>query len=139
MKIYVQMKAAGTRRRVLERHPYELPNQTYSLRSLIQAIVLFEVERYNTKDTDLAVCRFLSDQEIKDSCEAGRVSFGRIFSGRKADPQKAVSTAMQGFEDGLFKVVWNDSVLEDLDTPILLQEEDTLTFIRLTFLTGAYW
>lgn len=139
MKIYVQMKTVETRRRALERHPYELPNQTYSLRSLIQTIVLCEVERYNAKDTDPAVCRFLSDQEIKDSCEAGRVSFGRIFSMRKADPQKAVSTAMQGFEDGLFKVVWNDSVLEDLDTPILLQEEDTLTFIRLTFLTGAYW
>ena len=67
------------------------------------------------------------------------MGFGRIYSDKKADPDKAAETALQGFEDGLYRVVLNDMEATDMDKPLDIKENDVLTFIRLTFLAGRLW
>ncbi|MEG1684166.1 MAG: hypothetical protein RR295_10055 [Oscillospiraceae bacterium] len=139
MEIFIQTKSAGTKKPPLERRAYTVPEDTRTLRALITAIVCSEVERYNSKEVDPMFCNFLTQQELKSQAQTGRVSFGRIFSDRKANVDAAVATALQGFEDGLFRAVVGDAVIESPDTPLNLREGDCVTFVRLTFLAGAFW
>lgn len=139
MEIFIQTKSAGAKKPPLERRAYTVPEDTRTLRALITAIVCSEVERYNSKEVDPMFCNFLTQQELKSQAQTGRVSFGRIFSDRKANADAAVATALQGFEDGLFRAVVGDAVIESLDTPLNLREGDCVTFVRLTFLAGAFW
>ena len=50
MRIYIQMKAAGKRKPVLDNVPYELPEEIGTLRDFLSALVKIEVERYNQKE-----------------------------------------------------------------------------------------
>ena len=43
------------------------------------------------------------------------------------------------FNDGLFRIFLNDNELSSLEEKINLQENDELTFIRLTMLSGRIW
>lgn len=139
MQLWIQTKSAGAKKPPLERHAYMVPEDTRTLRALITAIVCSEVERYNCKELDPVFCNFLTQQELEDQAQTGRVSFGRIFADHKANAETAVATALQGFEDGLFRVVIGETVVDALDAPLALQEGDCVTFIRLTFLVGAFW
>lgn len=63
------------------------------------------------------------------------MGFGIPFG---SDFQDAFETALQGFEDGLYQLFIGEQEMESLDTPLLLQEEDTITIIRLVMLTGGF-
>lgn len=139
MEIFVQTKNAGRKGRPLERHPYTVPDAVKTLRELITAIVRSEVERYNRRETDPAFYHVFTRQELEDQAETGRVSFGRRCSGQQANADAAVAVAIQGFEDGLLRVVIGQTGIETLDAPLQLRAGDTATFIRLTFLAGAFW
>lgn len=139
MKIYVQVKAAGKRRPVLERVPYEIRDSISTLEEFLTEIVKIEVERYNQKGTDVQVIPFLTREEAACQAETGKIAFGRVYSEKKADLTKAVSNALRCFEDGLVRVFQNEDEREELKTPMQIQEGDTFTFIRLTFLAGRLW
>jgi len=138
MVIYIKVKSIGKRRPVLD-IPYTIPDNLSSLRELVTAIVKQEVETYNSRGLENMLVPFLSEDEIAAQSTVGKVGFGRLYSDRKADPEKAVVTALQGFEDGLFKVVLNETEVMGLDAPLSINENDVLTFIRLTFLAGRLW
>lgn len=76
---------------------------------------------------------------MADQAARGKIGFGRRFSDKKADKQKALDNAQQSFEDGIYKVFVGDKELTDLKTAVNLQEGDVLTFIRLTMLSGRLW
>ena len=139
MNIYIKLKSAGKRRPVLDNTPYTLPDGINSLRQLIEAVVRQEVEKYNKRGLDNMLVPFLSEAEIEEQSTTGKVGFGRLYSDRKADPEKAVETALQGFEDGLFKVICGEKEATGLEEPLEIKENDVLTFIRLTFLAGRLW
>ena len=52
MQIYINMKAAGSRRPVLTKMPYEIPDSVSSVRELLESLVKIEVENYNRKNAD---------------------------------------------------------------------------------------
>ena len=139
MNIYIKLKSAGKRRPILENTPYNLPDGVNSLRQLLETVVWQETEKYNNRGTENMLVPFLTETEIADQSTVGKVRFGRIYSDTKADPEKAVETALQGFEDGLFRVVVNDMEITDIDNPLIINENDVFTFIRLTFLAGRLW
>ena len=139
MNIYIKLKSAGKRRPVLENTPYELPEDITSLRQLLETIVRQEAEKYNSRSAENMLVPFLTETEISDRALVGKIGFGRLYSVKKADPEKAVETALQGFEDGLFRIVVNDMEITDIDSPLSINENDVLTCIRLTFLTGGLW
>ena len=139
MNVYIKLKSAGKRRPILENTPYDLPEGVNSLRQLIEVMVRQEVEKYNNRGLENMLVPFLTENEIADQSSVGKVGFGRLYSEKRADPEEAVKTALQGFEDGLFRVLINDKEAADMDTPLEISENDTLTFVRLTFLTGRLW
>ncbi len=136
MKIYIRMKAAGKRRPILDNVPYELPEGITTLREFLTELVRQEVEKYNSKGTDVQTISFLTKEEVEERAEAGKVGFGRIYSDKKADAGRAVENALQCYEDGLIRVFQNEEEREHLDEKIEICEEDCFTLIRLTFLAG---
>ena len=139
MNIYIKLKSAGKRRLVLDNAPYTLPEGISTLRQLIETVVRQEVEKYNNRGADNMLMPFLTETEIADQSTVGKIGFGRLYSDKKADPDKAVETALQGFEDGLFRVIIGDTEATGLDEPLAIRENEVLTFVRLTFLAGRLW
>ena len=133
----MKLISVGKRRSALEAMPYSLPSGISTLRDLITAVVEKEVAAYNSKETDAMLLPYLTQQQVDDQSMNGKVHFGRIYSDKKADTAHAVETAVQGFEDGFFRITINDAETKDLSAPIALSDGDTLTFIRLTFLSGS--
>lgn len=139
MQIYVRVKAAGKRKDVLTPTPYTIPDHITDLRQFLTAVVESEVDRYNQKDTETQLIPYLTAQEVEDQAAAGKVSFGTIYSDKKANKEKAVQNAIQCFQDGLVRVLIGEEELTDLDKPVVVQENTVFTFIRLTFLAGRMW
>lgn len=139
MQVFVRVKALGKRKDVLPPQPYALPDGISSLRELLTAFVETEVERYNGKDTEGPLLAALSAEEIQAQAESGKVGFGRLWSDRKADAERAVKSAIQAFEDGLVRVLMDNMELKDLDAPLSVPEGAVFTFVRLTFLSGRMW
>ena len=139
MNIFVNLKSIGKRKKGLERIPYTLPDGITTLRELIEAFVRQGADAYNARGTDNMLIDFLTEDKIEDKASVGKVDFGRLYSENKADLAKATAAAIQGFEDGLFRVLVNGLEYTELDAPLAVEEGDTLTFIRLTFLAGRLW
>lgn len=139
MQVYVRVKALGKRKDVVPLKPYELPEGIGSLRELLTAFVEAEVERYNGKDPEAPLLSCLTAEEIAAQSETGKVSFGRLWSDKKADKAKAVKTAIQAFDDGLVRVLMDETELVQLDAPLCIREGTVFTFVRLTFLAGRMW
>lgn len=139
MRIFVNCKQAGRRRPVLAPVPRTVPDDTATLRALLTELVRQEVAAYNAKGEDTALIALLTPQQLDGQAAAGKVDFGRVYGGRKADGQKAVANALQCFADGLVRVFQGDTERTDLDAPLPITENDVFTFIRLTFLAGRMW
>ena len=78
-------------------------------------------------------------EEIEQQAGTGRVSFGRLWSNRQADEARTAEAALLAFQDGLFRILMDDTELAGLDTPVEPEENAVFTFIRLTFLAGRMW
>ena len=139
MDIYVRVKALGKHKDILAPTPYAIPDGICSLRQLLTAVVQKEVAQYNSKQAEAQLIPFLTQQELDNQAKIGKVSFGTIYSDKKADPGKAVTNAIQCWEDGLVRVFMNEEELTDLDAPLTIEAQSVLTFIRLTFLAGSIW
>lgn len=139
MDVYVRCKALGKRKDILAPMPYTIPDDIFSLRQLLTAIVLNETAQYNSKEAGTQLIPFLTQNELDEQAKSGKVSFGTMYSDKKADPAKAVLNAIQCWEDGLVRVFMNEEELTDLDAPLTIEPQSVLTFIRLTFLAGSIW
>lgn len=137
MEIYVRVKALGKRKDILAPTPYTLPDGIDSLRRLLVAVVQKELDCYNSRQMQMQLVPFLTQQQLDEQAKAGKVSFGRIYSDKKANSQKAIENAIQCWEDGLVRVFMNEEELTQLDTPLVIADGAVFTFIRLTFLAGS--
>lgn len=139
MQVYVRIKAAGKRKDVLEPSAYTIPDRIRTLRQLLTAVVESEVDRYNEKGTDVQLIPFLTEKQIDEQAVAGKVSFGAVYSEGRADKQKAVDNAIRCWQDGLVRVLIDETEATELDGALSIREDAVLTFVRLTFLAGRMW
>ena len=139
MNILINAKSIGKRKNAPTSIPYSLPANISTLSGLIAAIVNIEVSRYNSKEPESVFLPYLTESDIENQSTTGKVGFGSIYSNKKANAEKAVEVALQGFEDGLFRVTINGEEIKELESPVTLEDGDVLTFIRLTFLAGRLW
>lgn len=139
MQIYINMKTVGSRKAALAKTPYEIPDCVSSVKELLESLVKIEVERYNQKNADDTIIKYLTEVQIEEQAATGKVGFGRVYSERQANLQKSVENALQCYEDGLVRVFRNDRELESLEEGVHFEPGDEITLIRLTFLAGRMW
>ena len=139
MKIYVNIKQAGVRKNYIAKKEIYLKSIPLTLRDLIGEIISMNVKDFNEKKDNHKILSFLTDEDITNKLKVGKVSFGDVYNTAKADLEKALECAFLAFEDGIFRVFIGDEEAVDLDDAIGINEEDVLTFIRLTMLSGRMW
>lgn len=139
VKVYVNVKQAGVRKNHITKQELTLNSKPETLRELIAAVVEENVKSFNSKIGEHRIIDYLTDEQIKDKLTTGRVSFGEMYNETMADIKKAIDSANLSYEDGIFRVFIGESEGTGLDEIISIEEEETLTFIRLTMLTGRLW
>lgn len=148
MIIKVNQKSIGKNKRI-KTVPLEyatVPSNVYELiEETVRIMVNDFIRRAENKITPL------SDEQISDLAEIGRVSFGIIYNDKMPDLNEAVATAILAYRDGLVAIFINDEIVdvesadptpteEELrDHKLSLHEYDTISFIRLTMLSGRMW
>ena len=138
MMIYVNLRQLGKKRSPVHAAPFELPGRPATVRELITAVAQACAAAYNERvrrgETGV---RPMTEETLADMETVGKLAFGVNYGGKEADEAAAVANALQGFEDGLYRVFHGQQELTSLDGTIALSERDELTFIRLTMLTGS--
>ncbi len=108
-----------------------------TLRDLITRIVLEEVEAFRERQEERRLTRVLSKAEIEQGVERGKVDMGGHDLAQEVDPQAAVDTALQAFEDGLYLVVIDEQQQHKLEHEVYLRPNSQVMFIRLVLLAGG--
>ncbi len=139
MKINVNLKSMGKRRRDVKPVVYEILGHPGTVRELIYAVTQAGVEEYNQRIESPELLRYLTSEEIDDKAQAGKISFGGNYGEKKEDIAKAQENAVQCFEDGIYRIFLDGETLETFDERIQITEESTFTFVRLTMLAGRMW
>ena len=148
MIVLVNQKSIGKNKRI-RTVPLEYKDVPENVYDLIGNTVKIMVEdfyrRAKSKESPL------SEEQINDLAEIGRVSFGIIYNDKMPDLKEATDTALMAYRDGLVAIFINDELVEvksEQPTPteeelkncrIELHENDTISFVRLTMLAGRMW
>lgn len=138
--IRINIRQLGKKRNTINAVPFVLPKQPNTVRDLITSVVMVCVAAYNERvRKGETIIRPLTQESLSNMEMIGKLAFGVNYGGKEANEAKAVTTALQGFRDGLYRAFLDETELVDLDAPLMIRENDTITFIRLTMLTGSIW
>lgn len=109
-----------------------------TLRDLIERIVREQVDAFRKRQADNDMLRALTERQIDEAVERGKVTMGNSDVPVQAvDEEAAIGAAWQAFEDGLYLVVIDEVEQRQLDAEVHLTEESRITFLRLTLLAGG--
>ena len=138
MTIYINIRQLGKKRNTVAAVPFELLTPIATVRELIAEVVRACVLTYNARvECGEACIQPMTKERLAELENIGKLAFGVNYGEKKADVTAAINNALQGFEDDLYRVFHGQKELTSLDEAINLSEEDELTFIRLTMLTGS--
>lgn len=139
MNVKVNLKQLGKKRNKISEQDFYIENVPSSVRELICETVHTCVESYNKRFDNSENTKELSKEQIEDLSELGKIAFGINYGGKRADVKAALDTAIQAYEDGIFRIFSGEQELGSLDDSIVINEGDSLTFVRLTMLSGRMW
>lgn len=145
MQIYIQVKQLGKRKPSIESQPLIIDTPLFTVYDLLRTIVTNQVSLFNNRlesnidDDRPNLLTYLSLENIENQSASGKISFNLDYRQQKQEVKSAFDNVLAAFNDGLFCIFLNDNELSSLETPINLQENDKLTFIRLTMLSGRIW
>lgn len=137
MNIKVRVKQLGSRRDKIGEIIFPIENKPDTVRELIEACVRICVNTFNNRIKNSG--GVLSDDKIEEMSEAGKIVFGIGFNDKEQDLQKALETAYQAYEDGLFRIFVDDNETGEINDNVSVKENSIVTFIRLTMLAGRMW
>lgn len=139
MKVYVNVKQIGKKKNKIDRKEYEISGEIKTVKELLTEFVTINVKKFNEGLIEEDVVPYLTDEKISNLSDAGKISFGVDYNGKKQDLEKAIENALQSYEDGIYRVFVNDEEMGEIESEIELKEKDELTFVRLTMLAGRMW
>ena len=139
----IEARTAGKRRALIPNWQIPLPperagrSEPLTLRSLIGRIVRAEVDAFRERQAERRLVRVLSEPLIAEGATRGRIDPGGRELDQHVDPEAAVGTAIQAFEDQLYLVLIDGREHRDLDEQVFPGPDSTITFLRLVMLSGA--
>lgn len=139
MRVFVNVKQAGSRKNYIAKEEIIIDLKPSTLRELIEAIVSKNVNDFNDKINDKNLLNYLTKDEIENKSANGKVSFGEIHNQKEQSLKKALETAYLAYEDGIYEVFIGDREAGTLDEVLEIKDGDVLTFIKFTMLVGRMW
>jgi len=133
MDIYIIKKKLGSRKE-LGRHLVEIDETINTLGALLYILTQKGLTEAQTPKENHA----LSDSEIAEQAEEGRIRFAENYGENHDTIAKAMERTKQAY-DGLFRVFINDEEVTEWNAPITLCQGTEVIFLRLTMLTGLYF
>ena len=137
--VKVTVKQAGRRRAWLEEQTIALEAKPETVRALIEQTVSACVAQHNAQLGRKEAPAALSQEEMEERAQLGRIAFGLPYGDRAADAETAIRTAMEGYRDGLYRIFLNERLLDQPEDAINMHEGDHLIFVRLVMLAGRRW
>ena len=137
MIIKILSMQTGMRGKNLSPVNFPLDEAPHTVRELITLSVKTCVTEYNKRVENGEAVRPLSKKEIDDMSYIGKIAFGINYGNKKQNVEKAIKNALISYEDGIFRIFQGDDELEGIDSPIVVNEGDEFTFIRLAMLAGG--
>lgn len=135
-RIAIEVRIGMRRSPGWDRREIVLQGEFRTAGELLAAVVAHEVEAFGQRKDAGNLLRVMTERELREGVEAGRVAFGdQQADARRPDLQTAIETAKQAFLDGLFYLFWNERQVETLDEEIVGPGE--LLLVRLTALVGG--
>lgn len=134
MEIYIIKKKLGSRKE-LGRHPIEIDETVNTLGVLLYILTQKGLTEAQTPKENHA----LSDSEIAEQAEEGRIRFAENYGENHDTIAKAMERTKQAYNDSLFRVFINDEEVTEWNAPITLCQGAEVVFLRLTMLTGLYF
>ncbi len=102
-----------------------------TVKELIEARVMREVQTYNTKLPEYF-------QGLVQPLDAEKTINGyKLRAKKKIDPEKQVYVALDAFQKNAFFILINNYQVDSLDEMITLSEETKINFVKLTPLVGG--
>lgn len=80
---------------------------------------------------------FLNQAEIEARGKSGKIAFEHV--GKKPDDRHIKERIIADFEDGLFRVFYNDLQITDLTQKMIFNEDGTLVIVKFIMLAGRMW
>jgi hypothetical protein len=108
-----------------------------TLRELITRLVAAEVHAFQKRQRERQLVHALTATDIEKGVVRGKVDMGGRHLRQNVDPEEAVGTALQAFEDGLYLVVIDGEEQRDLECEVHLNADSHVTFVRLAMLAGG--
>lgn len=136
MRVKITVKQLGKKRDKVSEADFVLTNVPHNVEELIRESVHTCVKEYNARVRKGDSAQPLDHAAIEEMSEIGKIAFGINYGQKEADGQDAAATALQAYKDGLVRIFWGTEELTELDRKIELQEDDVLTFVKLTMLAG---
>ncbi len=141
MIVQINLKQVAKRRNGVTTTSYGISDGIRTVSELITDIVKREVSSFNERVADESKGRlksYLTNDEIENLASSGKIN-SAINSEKTQDEEAAIANAIQCFEDGIYRIFVGDKELQSLDEEIILVENDELTIVRLTMLSGRMW
>lgn len=138
-RIAVALKHPGNLTRKVKPHSILLPSTPRTLRELIELTVQTCVRSYELRRQQGHSTVPLTEEEWSAMEEVGKFAFGVHETATPVDEGRAVATALSAVEDGLVRIFRGTEELTELSAPLLLEQDQVLTFVRLTMLSGRMW
>jgi hypothetical protein len=141
--VLISVKSLGKDKSLLPDWSLPLPpdqadgGEAFTLRALITRIVVAEVEAYRKRQTQRRLVRVLTEREIAQGAERGKVDAGGRDFEHHVDTEEAVGAALQAFGDGLYLVILDGVEQRQLDKQVYVKDTSALVFLRLVMLAGA--
>ena len=134
MEVHIVKKKLGSRKE-LGRHPIEIDDTVNTLEALLYILTLQGLTEAQTPKENHA----LSESEIAEQAEEGRIRFAENYGENHDTLEKAIQRTRQAYDDSLFRVFINGEEITTWDAPIKLCQGAEIVIIRLTMLTGLYF
>jgi hypothetical protein len=139
----ISVRSAGRRKPLVPDWQLPWPPEEHSegepltLRQLITRIVLKEVEAFRQRQEQRRLVRILTERQIEEGLNKGRVDSGGRDLQQEVSPEEAVANALQAFEDGIYLVILDGEEQRNLEHEVHVQPDSHLMFVRLVLLAGA--
>lgn len=110
-----------------------------TVRELIISTVQICVDEYDKRRESSEFLKILTPDVIENKAQSGKVSFNVNYGEKSPELQTAVNNAIEAFEDGIVVIFADEKKLESLDEAVDIIAVESLTFIKLTMLSGRMW
>ncbi|MBQ3588509.1 MAG: hypothetical protein II977_08055 [Oscillospiraceae bacterium] len=147
MELKVQVKQAGRRENKIVTAKLLLKQTPKTAGELIASAVkaayaahyekASEIEAFENGDLSRVI--IYTQDELEQKASGGKIDFGFLKNDKKVSEKEAVETALQAFDDGLVAVFVDGTRYENTDDALELTGDETVTFVKLTMLTGRLW